>query len=89
MASKKTLLLATGIGSGLMYLLDPNGGKRRRAIAADKLAHAGRKTGNVAGKTVRDLRNRTKGLVAKTRSRFSRTEVPDEVLHDQIRSRLG
>jgi uncharacterized membrane protein len=88
MGSKK-ILLATGLGSGLMYLLDPRGGRRRRAMAADKIRSAGRKTGRFTGKMARDLTNRARGVAARTRSRFSHREVPDEVLHDQIRSRLG
>jgi uncharacterized membrane protein len=43
----------------------------------------------MAGRTFRDLRNRAEGLLARTRSGLSPHEVPDEVLHDQIRSRLG
>jgi uncharacterized membrane protein len=72
-----------------MYLLDPRGGRRRRVMAADKIRSAGRKTGRFTGKMARDLTNRARGVAAKTRSRFSRREVPDEVLHDQIRARLG
>src|SRR5262245_61636553 len=39
--------------------------------------------------TFRDLRNRAEGLLAGTPSGFLPHEVPDEVLHDQIRSRLS
>ncbi len=86
--SAKGLALAAGIGYGVMYLYDPRSGRRRRAIARDKAVHAGRKTAAVAGKIGRDLRNRTEGLLARAR-RSSSPEIQDEVLHDQIRSRLG
>jgi uncharacterized membrane protein len=58
-------------------------------MARDKMARAQRIAGNVARGTIRDLRNRTEGLFASTRSGFSPQEVPDDVLHDQIRARLG
>jgi uncharacterized membrane protein len=72
-----------------MYLFDPRVGRRRRAVAADRIKSAGRKTGRFTGKMARDLSNRARGAAARTRSRWSHREVPDEVLHDQIRSRLG
>lgn len=85
MTSKTRFLLATGFGSGLMYFLDPQGGRSRRAVARDRIVRAN----DVAGKTARHLRSLTRGLFARLRSMRSRTRVPDEVLHDQIRSRLG
>jgi uncharacterized membrane protein len=84
----KGLVLATGIGCGIGYLFDPRSGRRRRAIARDKLVRAQGTAARTAGKIGRDLRNRAHGLMARTKRR-QYGEVPDEVLHDQIRSRLG
>jgi BON domain len=78
-----------GIGTGLMFLLDPNQGKRRRALLRDKCFWAARKTGEEAQVTARDLRNRTKGLVSGVQSRFSSTPVEDVILVDRVRSKLG
>lgn len=78
-----------GIGTGLMFLLDPNQGKRRRALLRDKCYWAARKTGEGAGVTARDLRNRTQGIVSEMKSRFSSESVDDAVLHDRLRAKLG
>lgn len=81
--------VAAGLGAGLMYLLDPQGGGRRRALARDKTVSALKKGGDAALKTSRDLGNRTKGLVAEAGSRLRRGEVDDQVLSDRVRSKLG
>ena len=78
-----------GIGTGLMFLLDPGQGKRRRALLRDKCYWAARKTGEGVGVTARDLRNRTYGLVSGVQSRFSSEPVDDSVLVDRVRSKLG
>lgn len=78
-----------GIGTGIMYLLDPNRGKRRRALLRDKFVWAARKTGEGMEVTARDLRNRTHGIVTGIQSRFS-SEIPDDsVLVDRVRAKLG
>ncbi len=78
-----------GLGTGLMYLLDPDRGKRRRALLRDKSVWAARKTGDCLEVTARDLRNRTEGIVADIQSRFSSEPVDDAVLVDRVRAKLG
>lgn len=78
-----------GIGTGLMFLLDPNQGKRRRAMLRDKCYSAARKTGEGMEVTARDLRNRTYGLVSDVQSRFSSAPGDDAVLIDRVRAKLG
>lgn len=87
--------LAAGLGAGLMYLLDPQIGGGRRALARDKAVQVLKKGGEVARKTSRDLGNRTRGLIAETGSAL-RTEVHKQAenisaLQDdgRTRSRFG
>ena len=78
-----------GLGTGIMYLLDPDRGKRRRALLRDKCARAARKTGEGMEVTARDLRNRTQGIITDIQSRFSSEPPDDSVLVERVRSKLG
>jgi hypothetical protein len=89
MSNLTALLTGASIGAGAMYVLDPQLGRRRRALARDKLVLAQRKTQAAASVTARDLKNRTAGLVAQGRSRFMQGGVDDEVLRERVRSKLG
>ncbi|PYS73909.1 MAG: hypothetical protein DMF73_04730 [Acidobacteria bacterium] len=51
-----------------MYLLDPDRGRRRRALIRDKIEHATNEAEELAGKTSRDLRNRAQGVMAEIES---------------------
>ncbi|HEV2845156.1 MAG TPA: BON domain-containing protein [Thermoanaerobaculia bacterium] len=81
--------LGAGLGAGLMYLLDPQGGRQRRALAKDKCVHAAKTSGKAMSKASRDLGNRTKGLIAGAGSRLHRGDVDDLVLADRVRSKMG
>ena len=78
-----------GLGTGLMFLLDPDRGKRRRALLRDKCAWSARKTGEAFEVTARDLRNRAQGIASGIQSTFTSGEVDDTVLTDRVRSKLG
>src|SRR5215510_227962 len=83
------LLGGIGLGAALMYLLDPDRGARRRALARDKAVHFGRVAGERLGARSRDLRNRARGLAARTR-RAKPEETPgDDVLEARMRSEIG
>ena len=84
-----TLLGGVGLGVGLMYLLDPDRGNRRRAMIRDAATRTVHQTGNAIGVTSRDLRHRTRGLVAEVASLFRSDEASDEVLEERVRSKLG
>lgn len=87
----KALLFGAGLGVGTaaMFLLDPDRGKRRRALVRDKFALATRKTGECMEITARDLRNRTRGTIAAIQSRLTSEEPDDSVLVDRVRSKVG
>lgn len=84
-----TLLGGVGAGAALMYMLDPDRGKRRRAHLRDKMASATNRVPDAINVTARDLANRARGLAAQAGSLFSREDVSDEVLLARVRSKLG
>ena len=84
-----TLIGGVGLGAALMYMLDPERGKRRRALVQDKVTAAGHKAEDLAGKMTRDVRNRIYGTAAEVKSLFSHEEVSDDVLVARVRSKLG
>jgi osmotically-inducible protein OsmY len=77
------------LGLGLAYILDPDRGSRRRAIARDKATHVGRKLAERAEASARDLKNRASGTAAELRSRLRQEDVSDEILHERVRSAIG
>lgn len=89
MAKSITPLTAFGAGVALMYYLDPGRGARRRALLRDKVVHALHAAEDAAETTVRDLRNRTKGVVAETRARFNDGDADDAVIVARVRAGLG
>ncbi len=76
-------------GAGLMYLLDPDRGARRRALVRDQATRARHRLAEGAEATGRDLRNRARGTAAGLRSRLRRETADDEILHERVRSALG
>lgn len=89
MNQRLTLISGIGLGAALMYVLDPEKGRRRRALVRDQVTHAIHKSRDAVDATARDVRNRARGLVADASSLFSREVVSDEVLVDRVRSKMG
>ena len=87
MANRMTIASALSTGAGLMFLLDPQEGNRRRALMRDKLARARTKTRDAADATARDLRHRSEGLFA--RIRHDDGPASDRVLEARVRAMLG
>ena len=83
------LAAAFAAGAAVMYYLDPQGGRRRRALVRDR----GLAVGHQAQRTVRNkalnAADRTRGALARARAAFSDAPVDDDILHDRIRARLG
>jgi len=85
-----SLLLGVGLGVGLMYLLDPDRGAQRRSWMKDKAVHWQHQIKDVSAKTSRDVAQRTRGLVARTRLAFQKeTDVPDLKLIERVRAAMG
>src|SRR5882672_9725485 len=83
------VLGTAGLGAGLMFLLDPDLGPRRRAILRDKFISFTRLAAWAADKTSRDAKNRIYGTVVGTKSLFSDAAVDDDVLVERVRSQMG
>jgi uncharacterized membrane protein len=78
------------VGFALMYFLDPNLGRRRRARTRDKVVHAARKLNEGARVTARDTVHRAQGAWAGAKRLFSHeADVSDEALVARVRAALG
>src|SRR5579872_1730664 len=84
----KTMGAAT-VGGLLVYFLDPDTGRRRRALLKDRSVSLLKEADRAVGKASRDLSNRARGAVAEARSLVPFRGVSDEVLVEQVRSRIG
>jgi hypothetical protein len=82
-------LTGLGLGGGLMFMLDPERGRRRRAVVRDKAVGAWNDTGRAVRKTSRHLTNRAQGVVWSATSMLHRGEVDAGKLEGRIRSRIG
>lgn len=85
------MLLTSGaaLGAGVMYLLDPDRGTRRRALVRDKAARATHKTTDALEALGRDAANRAKGIAAEARGAM-RDEHPGAAkLVERCRAELG
>jgi hypothetical protein len=88
---RRELTLLSGIGAGvaLMYMLDPDRGGRRRALARDRVARLANKTPDALNATARDLSNRARGLASEVGSMFRGGEASDEVIVQRVRAAMG
>lgn len=89
MKRRWVLIGGAGLGATVMYLLDPDRGRRRRAMLRDKAIHGIRSTGDALGVFSRNVAHRSHGLFARSRSVFARERAPDPILAERVRSRIG
>jgi uncharacterized membrane protein len=84
------LVGAALFGAAAMYALDPDKGRRRRAIARDKARSLAAGTRDAVGVTRRDVTHRFQGLRARARRLFgNRTAADDLQLIERVRARMG
>jgi len=62
MTKALSVLSGAGVGAGMMYLLDLDQGKRRRAFIRDQAARSARKTRDAVAATTRDAQHRAQGM---------------------------
>ncbi len=83
------VLGGAGLGAGLMYLFDPDRGRRRRVMLRDQFTTAVHEAGDALDKGLRDMNNRVSGALIETVSLFTPDNVSDEVMTNRVRSALG
>jgi osmotically-inducible protein OsmY len=83
------LLGGLGLGAALMYVLDPQRGKRRRALVRDKAVRVAHKASDTLDARSRDLRNRARGVAAEVKAMTGSEEVSDAVLEERVRAEIG
>jgi uncharacterized membrane protein len=88
--TRDNLLNGLLIGAGLMYYLDPDRGRRRRAIVRDQVVHYGHRADRAMDTAARDIRNRAVGMASEARGRIRGTEdATPAVVEARVRSALG
>lgn len=80
------------LGAAIMYVMDPDQGRRRRALARDQAVKLGHATADLRTGPIRYYRlarGRAAGLIYRSRRPLSDEMVNDRVLAERVRSRLG
>jgi hypothetical protein len=74
--SMLALLGAMGIGAALMYFLDPESGRRRRAQVKDQFTHYKTVGMSKTEALVHHAANQTRGAIAKVQNRIATKDEP-------------
>lgn len=85
-------IAATSAAAGALaaWLFDPQSGRRRRAVARDRIRSRVKRLDEAARVAAIDLRNRTTGTIASVRSLATGDDdVDDDVLAARVRATLG
>jgi len=77
------------VGAGLMYALDPDRGRARRAHLRDRVVRAEHHLATAWGTAKHDLRNRSRGLVHDVTAVAHADHPDDDVLAARVHARLG
>jgi uncharacterized membrane protein len=84
------VVTSAALGAAAMYVLDPNKGRRRRAIFRDKTRSSLTNITHLAQVSARDLSHRVQGLRAVARRLFKgRGAADDLVLIERVRAKMG
>jgi len=81
---------AAALGAAAMYILDPDRGRRRRAVLRDKFKRSIGDAGDLARVSARDAGHRVQGIGAIVRRLFAPAAPTDDlVLIERVRARMG
>jgi gas vesicle protein len=89
MNNSQSFVFGVIVGAGTAYLLDPDRGRRRRALLRDQLVHAGHEAGDAARGGLRHARNRAGGLAHEAKAQLLDRDADDSVLRERVRSEIG
>jgi uncharacterized membrane protein len=78
-----------GVGIVMMYFLDPDRGRRRRALVRDQAVSVWTDLRFATEVAEHDLRNRTRGILAEAMAMVSREGAPDHILVERVRANIG
>lgn len=81
------LAFGAGLGSLLMYFLDPDRGRRRRHLFQDQVHHISQVGLHSVQKPLRRFKHKLKGFMAELRRPGG--EVDDDQLNGRVRSEFG
>ncbi|MFI4887670.1 MAG: BON domain-containing protein [Burkholderiales bacterium] len=85
-----SVLGSAALGAAAMYVLDPDKGKRRRALVRDKVLSVVTDTRDAFGAAARDATHRIDGLRARARRLLTNAPIADDLqLIERVRSRMG
>lgn len=81
---------AAAAGAAVMYMLDPQHGRRRRALVRDKVVHAAHVSGDALQVAGRDLAHRAVGFAAEQWGALMPKEnIPSDKLEARARATMG
>jgi uncharacterized membrane protein len=89
MGKLSSMLISAGLGAGLMYFLDSQNGKRRQAMVRDQVYRLQNQGDDAINMAMSDLRNRVTGILAEGMAMINEQGVPDNVLEQRARARMG
>lgn len=89
MARATNTLIAAALGAAGIYFLDPQRGRRRRALARDRYASLRTQLARSVEPVKRDATNRVQGLTAQLRPSPRYAGAPDDTIVQRVRSTLG
>lgn len=89
MGKVANLLAGLGAGAAIMYIADPDRGRRRRALIRDKAARTIHDAQRLVDKTGRDLSNRARGVAAMAQTILRSGRVDEDVIVARVRARIG
>lgn len=85
----RTFVAGTALGAAAMYWLDPQAGRRRRALSRQRAMRMTHKVEHDASVLARDFTHRQRGLVGVVGRVLRSRTTTDEVLRERVRARLG